>query len=72
MAAVRGSPRLTHLADDPRYWLGPQLGLLVQYLLVAFLCGLGFLTAWWLDCKSEHSKRHDVEAASFLKPEPRS
>lgn len=28
-------------------------------------CGLGFLTAWWLDSKNECSKGQDAETASF-------
>lgn len=34
-------------------------------------CCSGFLTAWWLDSKSENYNRPEVETDSFLKPRSR-
>lgn len=64
---------LTHLSGS--WWdcpLGPQLGPLVRSPasdLSMWL--LGSLTAWRLASKSTCHQRRDVEAATFLRPGPR-
>ena len=37
------------------------------FTIMAFLSYLGFLIAWWMVSRKEHSKRKEMEAASPLK-----